>query len=147
MRYEELASYQKSLLSRAESVAKNAYCPYSNFAVGAAILDHQDEIHVGANVENAAYGSTLCAERAAIVAANAQGSRLYKAIAIIAQPRTGVAKNPTAPCGACRQMLYEFASLVEGDIEVILANTEKTQILLTRVSELVPLGFGPRDLD
>lgn len=93
------------LLKAAASAAHNAYCPYSRFRVGAAVLTEDGRIFAGCNVENASYGLTTCAERNAVAAAVAGGSRRVKAVAIVTGGRA-----PASPCGACRQVLSEFAT-------------------------------------
>ena len=144
--YDELAEYQQGLLDAAAGAMDRSYSPYSKFRVGAAILSDNNQTIIGANVENAAFSSTICAERAAIVSANAQGVRNFRAIAVIAKSENGPTKTPTAPCGECRQVLAEFATLAGHDIEVILSNTDKSNIVVTSVKALLPLGFGPDDL-
>ena len=137
-----LKGWQVRLLDAAESAMKTAYCPYSSFPVGAALLTSGGKIITGSNVENAAFGSTICAERVALVRANAMGDRKFKAIAVV----TGVVAGrdaPAAPCGACRQMLYEFRHRAGADIEVIAATTTRKKVLLTSIDELLPLPFGP----
>lgn len=119
------------LLQAALAVRENAHAPYSKFRVGAALEDETGRIHVGCNVENATYGLTVCAERVAVFSAIAAGARRFRRIAVAAD--TDVL---TPPCGACRQILWEFC----GDIEVLLANlagrTESFQM-----KELFPRPF------
>lgn len=98
------------LVRRAREVMKNAYAPYSNFHVGAAIEADDGSVHVGCNVENASYGLTICAERMAVGAAIAAGKRRLRRVAVA----TAV-EPPATPCGACRQLLAEFGL----DMEVI----------------------------
>jgi cytidine deaminase len=106
-----LAELQKIALT-----ARNAaHAPYSNFAVGAALETMQGQVFVGCNVENLSYGLTLCAERTAVVSAVAAGARAFRRIVIVADSR-----EPIAPCGACRQVLAEFAE----DLQVISINLE-----------------------
>lgn len=95
----------KSLFEQAVDVAKNAYMPYSHFPVGAAILLEDGKVITGANIENRSFGLTNCAERSAVFTAASQGYRTFKAIAI-ATPKSDY---PVGPCGACRQVLSEFA--------------------------------------
>ncbi len=144
--YNELTDIQKLLLESATKAKENAYSPYSHFLVGAAILTKDSEIITGANVENSAYGPTICAERAALTHANAMGKRLIESIAVIARGADFDAKEPTAPCGICRQMIYEAGQVSDTDIELVLSNTKKDRIILTTISELLPLAFGPKDL-
>ena len=101
----------------------------------------------GSNVENAAYGSTICAERAALVRANAMGIRSFESVAVIARGRDRPTSEATAPCGACRQMLFEAVRNAGRDIEVILASTDKEHIVITSVEELLPMGFGPASVN
>lgn len=142
----ELSKLEQSLLSEAEAMMARAYNPYSHFFVGAAILTTSGQIIGGANVENAAYGSCLCAERSALLRANALGHRKISQIAVIARSEKADTKEVTAPCGACRQMIYEFSQLAGKDIEIIMSNTLKTKIMKANISELLPLAFGPKDL-
>ena len=144
--YKKLTIKERQLLLAATDVLKNAYNPYSKFAVGAALLSQDDEIITGANVENAAYGSCICAERSALVRANAMGIRKFSKIAIIARRSNGPTLDITAPCGACRQMIFEAAQVSEQDLEVIMANTKMTKIIKATISELLPLAFGPKEL-
>src|SRR5688572_3369116 len=104
----------KSLISAAISARLQAYAPYSNFQVGAALLGKDGSIFTGCNVENLSYGLTICAERNAICAAVAAGVREFEAIAIVADTR-----EPVSPCGACRQVMAEF-----GDFKIISATLD-----------------------
>ena len=102
------------LIEAARVARERAYAPYSGFSVGAALRDDRGRIHVGVNVENASLGLSICAERNAVFHAVAEGARAFGSIAIVTDQET-----PTAPCGACRQVLVEFAP----DLRVILAST------------------------
>ncbi|MSV34886.1 MAG: cytidine deaminase [Bryobacterales bacterium] len=102
-----------SLAAAALQARENAHAPYSKFRVGAALEDSQGRVHTGCNVENATYGLTVCAERVAVLKAISEGVRSFRRIAIAADT-----ENLTPPCGACRQILWEFC----GDIEVALVN-------------------------
>ena len=118
-------------LEAALSARAKAFAPYSKFQVGAALEDADGRIHTGCNVENATYGLTVCAERVAVFKAISEGVRKFRRIAIAADTDT-----LTPPCGACRQILWEFC----GDIEIILVNprgkTEKHQL-----KDLFPKAF------
>jgi cytidine deaminase len=103
----------KELIEAALAARANAHAPFSNFKVGAALEDAAGRIHTGCNVENATYGLTICAERVAVFKAVSEGVREFRRIVVAADTDT-----LTPPCGACRQILWEFC----GDIEVILAN-------------------------
>jgi cytidine deaminase len=109
----------------------HAHAPFSNFLVGAALEDESGRVHTGCNVENATYGLTLCAERVAVFKAISEGARKFVRIAIAADT-----DNLTPPCGACRQILWEFC----GDIEVILVNPRGKMETL-RMKDLFPRAF------
>jgi cytidine deaminase len=120
-----------ALIEAALRARENAHAPYSKFKVGAALEDETGRIHTGCNVENATYGLTVCAERVAVFKAISEGARKFRRIAVAADTDT-----LTPPCGACRQILWEFC----GDIEVILANPRgKTEAL--RLRDLFPRPF------
>jgi cytidine deaminase len=126
------ASQARALLSAARRVRANALCPYSKFAVGAAVLDERGRVHVGCNVENASYGLTVCAERNAVAAAVAAGARRVVAVAVVAQPMA-------TPCGACRQVLAQVA----GDDAPVLLSAARGQATPERVrlGDLLPRAF------
>jgi len=139
--YRNLDEEEKKLVQAAERAMKTAYNPYSKFSVGAAILTESGKIITGSNVENAAYGSTICAERVAVFRANAIGERNFKKVAIITS-----GDKISGPCGACRQVLFEFSQISGLDFLVIMTNLKKDKVILAKISELLPLGFGPKDL-
>jgi len=141
VKYPSLSQIEKDLLAEAEKMLTRAYNPYFHFHVGAAILTADNKIIGGANVENAAYGSSICAERSALLRANALGYRHFKKIAIITKAAKADTKDISAPCCSCRQMIYEFSQLAGEDIEIIMANTKKTKIMKAKISELLPLAF------
>jgi cytidine deaminase len=119
------------LISAALAARENAHAPFSKFKVGAALEDSSGRIHTGCNVENATYGLTCCAERVAVFKAVSDGARGFARAAVVADTDT-----LTPPCGACRQILWEFC----GDIEIVLANLEgKTETL--RLGTLFPRAF------
>lgn len=121
----------KSLIDAALRARENAHAPYSHFRVGAALEDSDGRVHTGCNVENATYGLTVCAERVAVLKAVSEGARKFTRIAISADTET-----LTPPCGACRQILWEFC----GDIEIILVNLHgKTESL--QLKALFPRAF------
>lgn len=144
--YKDLSKVQKKLVEAAASAMETAYNPYSHFYVGAALLTHDDQIITGSNVENAAVGDSICAERAALLRANAMGYKQYKSIAVIAKGEDTETKEVTAPCGSCRQMLYEAAQVSKQDLEVIMSTTKKDKIVISSINRLLPLAFGPKDL-
>jgi cytidine deaminase len=119
------------LLAAALAARQHAHAPYSNFLVGAALEDSTGRIHTGCNVENSTYGLTLCAERVAVFKAMSEGVREFRRIAVAADTET-----LTPPCGACRQILWEFC----GDIEITLVNPRgKSETL--HMKELFPRAF------
>lgn len=130
---------EKRLIKEAIKARKNAYCPYSNFKVGAAVVFEDGEIYTGCNVENASFGATMCAERTAIFTAVAKGNTKLKAIALI-----GDLNGYTYPCGMCRQVMSEFAE--NGDIKVYIVKNE-TDYLVKTLDELIPGSFTRKDLE
>ena len=128
----------QELVKRAFEMHRFSYVPYSHFPVGAALLAGDGRVFTGCNVENAAYGSTVCAERTALLKAVSEGCREgWTAIAI-----AGQGADFCWPCGACRQMLYEFAP----DLTVLVARGDH-QFVTLPLKELLPHGFGPSSLN
>ncbi len=125
----------QKLIDAALKVRENAYAPYSGYAVGAAVLADSGTVYTGANVENAAYPMTICGERNAIFHAVAEGERNFTRIVI-------ATRNGGAPCGACRQVMAEFAP----EMEVLLVDEQGTICRQTTVSELLPGAFTPKSL-
>ena len=119
------------LLVAALDARQHAHAPYSHFSVGAALEDLHGRIHTGCNIENATYGLTLCAERVAVFKAMSEGVREFRRIAVAADTDT-----LTPPCGACRQILWEFC----GDIEITLVNPRGKNETL-RMKDLFPRAF------
>ena len=120
-----------ALIAAALAARQNAFAPYSKFKVGAAIEDIDGRIHTGCNVENATYGLTVCAERVAVLKAISEGVRKFRRVAIATDTDA-----LTPPCGACRQILWEFC----GDIEIVLANP-RGQTETHRLKDLFPKPF------
>lgn len=120
------------LLKRARLALANAHAPYSNFEVGAAVRDEWGRIHVGVNVENVSYGLTICAERAAIFAAVASGARRVTAVAVTARRL-----HPISPCGACRQVILEFADAATP----VASDDEHGNLVVTSAGALLPGAF------
>lgn len=125
----------ESLLAEADAAAELAYCPYSKFHVGAALLTESGEVFRGCNVENVSYGLTNCAERTAVYAAVAAGHRRFKAIAIVQGASQAGSDQPCWPCGACRQVLAEFNL----DMDVIFREGDGHRV--TPLRELLPHSF------
>jgi len=132
------ADVRKELLTRARAAAKHAYAPYSDFPVGAAALAIDGSIHTGCNVENASYGLTICAERAAVCAAISAGHRQIVAVAVSA-PKDA----HTTPCGACRQFLNEFRPS-NTDMAIVLDDQDAGEPVW--LDDLLPRAFRPRNL-
>lgn len=121
----------ETLIEAARRARENAHAPFSHFKVGASLLTETGEIITGCNVENASYGLTMCAERVAIFKAISEGENKFEKIVVVADT-----ENLTPPCGACRQIIWEFC----GDIEVVLANLQnKSETFQMR--ELFPNAF------
>ena len=127
---------EAELVAAAWAARDGAVCTYSGFAVGAALEDDQGRMWTGANVENASYTLGLCAERVAVFKAVSEGFRDFEAIAVVAE-----SDRPTAPCGPCRQILWEFC----GDIWVHIARPGR-KAKSYRMSELLPVPFDDRHL-
>ncbi|KAI1703015.1 cytidine and deoxycytidylate deaminase zinc-binding region domain-containing protein [Ditylenchus destructor] len=124
------------LIQEAISASKNSYSPYSRFPVGAAILTMDGTVFKGANVENASYGGTICAERSAIVSSVSAGHRKFKKIAVVTE-----LDEPGTPCGICRQFIIEF-----GDIRVIMFSPTTGKRMDSTAYELLPRTFTPAHL-
>ena len=124
------------LIALATAAREKAFAPYSHFQVGAALEAADGTLVPGCNVESASYGLTICAERVAIVRGVSDGYRCFKRVAVVTDTDT-----PTPPCGACRQLLWEFAP----DAEVLLANL-KGDVMKYTVRELIPGAFDAKQL-
>jgi cytidine deaminase len=128
---------EQALLAAARAARDRAYAPYSNYRVGAAVLDEQGRVHAGCNVENAAHPEGLCAEAGALAAMVLAGSRRARALLVV-----GPGPAWTTPCGGCRQKLREFAA---DDTPVLVADPQRLLARLT-LGELLPHAFGPDHL-
>jgi cytidine deaminase len=123
------------LVQAARDAAQAAYCPYSHYSVGAAVLSLDGQIYTGCNVENISYGLSLCAERTALAKAISGGCRTFAALAVV-----GGDKHPAAPCGACRQVLSEFCT---PETPVFIARLKKGgKVTATTLGALLPLSFA-----
>ncbi len=127
---------RRRLIAAARRAARTAYAPYSKFRVGAAVLTRTGKIFTGANVENASYGLTNCAERTAVFAAVAAGERRITAVAVYTPTR-----QPTLPCGACRQVIGEF-----GPRAAVVCACASRERIETTLDQLLPGAFGPASL-
>ncbi|WP_438825318.1 cytidine deaminase [Bacillus sp. JJ1609] len=126
------------LVEKAIEARSKAYVPYSKFQVGAAIITNNDQVYLGCNIENASYGLTNCAERTAIFKAVSEGDTEIKAIAVV-----GDTEGPISPCGACRQVIAEFAT---EDTKIYLANLNG-DVQETTISEILPGYFTSKDME
>jgi cytidine deaminase len=124
-----------ALLAAARRVQTQAYAPYSNFLVGAAFEGADGSVFVGCNVENASYGLTICAERAAICAAVSAGVRAFRRAVVVSN-----VDPPAAPCGACRQVMAEFG------LSLPIEAVGSARTIRWQLSELLPAAFGPEQL-
>jgi cytidine deaminase len=134
-------SDRDELVIAARRARDDAYAPYSKFSVGAALRFADGTIVTGANVENASYGLSLCAETVAVAKALSDGRRLgLEAVAVI-----GSGKDPVTPCGRCRQVLFELADL--GQTDPVIWCASDRDVLPVKLSSLLPQAFGPASLD
>jgi cytidine deaminase len=124
-----------SLISAARGAQARAYAPYSNFRVGAALEAIDGTVFTGCNVENASYGLTICAERAAICAAVSAGAKRFRRAVVVSD-----VDPPAAPCGACRQVLAEFG------LELSIDGVGSKRTVNWRLGDLLPAAFGPEQL-
>jgi cytidine deaminase len=129
---------KEELIEQAKNAREKAYVPYSKFQVGAALLSSEGKVYHGANIENAAYSMTCCAERTALFKAYTEGDKQFRAIAVVADT-----KRPVPPCGACRQVISE---LCPPDMPVYLTNL-KGDVHEILVKDLLPGAFSPEDLN
>lgn len=142
----ELSAAYQSLIASAASARERAYAPYSNFKVGAAVLLGDGSIVAGSNQENAAYPSGLCAERVALFAAKAaHPDQNIAAIAVVTHTGKTEGGAPS-PCGACRQVMLEYEAIQVPDMTVFLVGSEEHIVQISKVADLLPFGFTPKDL-
>lgn len=134
----------KELVMEALEARKKSCCPYSGFAVGAALLCEDGTVFRGCNIENAAYSATNCAERTAVFKAVSEGNMKFRAIAIVGGPKERAPEDFCAPCGVCRQVLAEFCDPEIFKIILMNGDGEIREYLL---KELLPLGFTGKALE
>jgi cytidine deaminase len=138
----------RELVERAQQACARAYAPYSLFAVGAAVHSKSGKIYTAANVENASFGLTICAEAAALSVANAAADFTAEAIAVVGFDirNAGGASQVVTPCGSCRQIIAEAARLGESEVRVLCCNGDLSSIIVSSITELLPSAFGPSHL-
>ncbi|HLI19549.1 MAG TPA: cytidine deaminase [Stellaceae bacterium] len=148
VRLSALSENDRVLVDAARETIRNAYAPYSSFAVGAAVRSKNGAIYRGANLENASYGVTMCAEVAALTYANTAGDFEIEAIAIVGASFQDESANTkiVTPCGRCRQMLVEASQIAQTELRVLSCNFELTDILVASIAELLPAAFGPANI-
>lgn len=131
----------RELVALADAARSRSYSPYSGFSVGAALLTKGAKVYTGANIENASFTPTVCAERVALFTAIHAGESEFEAIAVVGGPAGRAAEKLFTPCGVCRQVLSEFC---KPDMRVIIATEKET--LVTSLGELMPHGFGKESM-
>ena len=141
--YDDLDPADRELVDAARDACATSYAPYSGVHVGAALRTRDDRIVTGSNVENAAYGSTICAERMAVGRANAEGERAFTAVAVAARGEALPPDQVVTPCGSCRQVLHEMAAVTGTRTRVLMTTPGTVRITIGTLDELLPLPFGP----
>lgn len=138
----------RNLIRAAVEARKQAYAPYSRFRVGAAAIDIDGRVYIGANMENASYGLSMCAEVGALTAATAAGA-LGKlvAVAVVGGAEAHPSEKIITPCGRCRQLIAEAAILSKRDLRVLCGNYDGADITAHTSSKLLPHSFSPDDLE
>ncbi len=144
----ELSETQKNVIDAAKRATSGAYAPYSHFKVGAACLLDNGEIISGSNQENAAYPSGICAERTTLFYAMAKypEARVLKLVVIACDNQGVFTDSIAAPCGACRQVIYETECRSHSPIEILLPSAKEGIYVFNSIKELLPFGFGPGNL-
>ena len=145
--FSELSEEQQELLLAAEEKLPKAYNPYSKFYVATALRSKDGQITVTNNTENSSYGLTVCAERIALFVADARELRNFTSMATITKGINFDVLVPSTSCGACRQVIREFAERYEINMELIYSNTKKDIIWITTIEDILPLPFGPGALE
>jgi cytidine deaminase len=140
-RYQELGEADRELVDAARAATDSAYAPYSGVQVGAALRTAGGSVIAASNVENAAYGSTICAERMAVGRANAMGERAFLAVAVTARGAVLRPDQIVSPCGCCRQVLHEMAALTGTATRVLMATPGTDAVTMATLDELLPLPF------
>ena len=138
-----MEQWKDLLCQQAKTARERAYCPYSHFAVGAALLCEDGKIYTGCNIESAAYSPSICAERTAFAKAVSEGEKNFTAIAIVGGKQGDACKGECPPCGVCRQVMMEFC---DPETFLVLLITESNEYKEYTLSKLLPFGFDPGNL-
>jgi cytidine deaminase len=133
-----LSDLENELIEAAQRVMWRAYNPYSGYHVGAAVLTESGSVYVGTLMENASYGLTICAEPAAILAANSDGDLNLVTLAVVGGPPDQNEDEVLTPCGRCRQIIYEVSQLCQRDIRILCCNKLLSMVMETTIAELLP---------
>lgn len=144
--YKDLSNKEKRLIDAAEKATDNAYSPYKGILVGGAVLTESGKIIKGSNFGNATTSFNICAERATILTANSLGHRKIIMLAIIGKEKNKPFKKPLTPCGTCRQFLTEITRITGKELIILSSNTDKTKIIRTNISELLPYHYTRNSL-
>lgn len=134
----------EELIEKALEARKMSYSPYSNHPVGAALLTKSGKVYLGCNIENAAFIPGNCAERVAVCKAVSEGEMDFEKIAVVGGMKNAKKLTFCAPCGVCRQILNEFAD--PDTFEVILGTDDPKELMVFKLKDLLPFGFGPKNL-
>ncbi|MBK9024904.1 MAG: cytidine deaminase [Saprospiraceae bacterium] len=144
---DELTAEQRKLLDEAYKAMSNAYAPYSNFHVGASLMDQDGNIFIGANMENAAFPMCICAEGSLLASYSSSGAKSpIVQVAVTASSANQLLDSPVAPCGACRQMLSEFENKQGSPIAIILKGSSGPIHVMNSVKDILPFGFSSESL-
>ena len=131
---------KRDICLAAVAAMKNSYSPYSHFTVGAALLTKSGKLYTGCNIENSAFGPTVCAERVAVFKAVSEGEVEFEMFAVVGG-KNGIVEGVTSPCGVCRQVLSEFCA---GDLRIVMGTPDK--ITVSTLKEILPYSFGKSNL-
>lgn len=145
---DDLPEGERNLLEQAVLAMQNAHSPYSDFMVGAAVELEDGTVVTGSNQENASYGLTICAERSTLATIGSMGRHKdVRTIAVVGTGRTFNTTEPVTPCGACRQFIKEFEDLSGRPLTIITSGKEGQIYRFQGIDNLLPFGFGPKDLN
>lgn len=143
--FDDLTPLQKELVLAAEKVMVEAFNPVSRYQVGAAVATGAGQVVTGTNLESVSHHS-LHAETSALTKALTMGLRDFVRLAVIARLENAELNETPGPCGNCRQYIYEISQMCGHDIEIIMSSEFKDKIVISSISELLPMAFGPKDL-